>query len=64
MARGWISDDLPDNDWGDVQMDRGDSFDCTPSEWHYDEVRRPIGFMRTKLRVRVKAWMQPIVKTP
>ncbi len=62
MARGWISDDLPECFDDDACLERGDSFDCTPTEWHCDEVKQPIGFMRTKRRVRVKAWTMPIPK--
>lgn len=64
MTRMWIADDLPDIPWGDddaPHLERG-------SHWTEDEERppsratRPIGFMRHKPRVRVKAWSMPIIE--
>lgn len=58
----WIGDSLPMFEHDDRQMDRGDSYGVEAASDYYPEVKRPIGFMRHKLRVRVKAWTQPIIK--
>lgn len=40
---------------------RGDAILYSPDD-EYPAIRHPIGFMRTRPRVRVKAWMQPIIE--
>lgn len=58
VAKLWIEDDISyDRTW----MDRGDTWSSDGGDATYPAVRRPIGFMRSKPRVRVKAWTQPIV---
>lgn len=56
----WCGDDAG-YDEPETSMDRGDV--CLYSaDPNWPTVQRPIGFMRHKPRVRVKAWMQPIVE--
>lgn len=56
----WIADDLPQADFGEEPMQRGESWDAGAGSNLYSAVKRPIGFMRHKLIVRVKAGSQPI----
>jgi hypothetical protein len=60
--RAWIGDDVLDRqDDLEQPQERGSSW----SEGSADvapKVRNPIGFMRFKPVVRVKAWTQPIAK--
>jgi hypothetical protein len=61
--RAWIADDLPDIPWDDdASLQRGDAWSSTEGDKDYPNVTNPIGFMRRKPRVRVKAWTMPIVK--
>lgn len=57
----WIEDDLPDQDMDAPEMERGSCYTDGPLSDAYPDVVRPIGFMRTKPRVRVKAWSMPII---
>ena len=59
MTRAWFEDDLPIEDYEPVRLEKGDSYGV-PGSNTYPEYQRPIGFMRRKPRVRVKAWTQPI----
>ena len=59
MARSWLADDLPDAAY-DVPMEDGRAW-SSPSEEQLPTVTRPIGFLRHKPRVRVKAWTMPIL---
>jgi hypothetical protein len=61
MARGWIEDDLQDQHCDAPHMERGEAYGSTGGEEMLPEVTRPIGFMRFKPRVRVKAWSMPIL---
>jgi hypothetical protein len=56
----WVGDDLGDDTRDNQPMERGSSWDDRAGTDFYSPIKRPIGFMRRKLRVRVKAWMQPI----
>lgn len=55
-----IADDLPDTDY-DMPMAEGRCWEISGGDALYNPVSRPIGFMRTKPRVRVKAWTMPII---
>lgn len=55
----WCGDNAGYEEPGEA-MYRGDATVYSPDEF-YPTVHNPIGFMRRKLRVRVKAWTQPIV---
>jgi hypothetical protein len=61
MARLRIADDLPDADYEPEPIDHGSSYETGVGPHTCPEVKRPIGFMRTKPRVRVKAWTMPIL---
>ena len=61
MARAWIADDLADSQYDRPCIDRGDSYNTGVGPDFYPDVTRPIGFMRSKPRVRVKAWTMPII---
>jgi hypothetical protein len=59
---GWIEDD-----WQDHQAEferpqaRGEAWSSRGGDDIYPEIVRPIGFMRFKPRVRVRAWTMPII---
>lgn len=55
----WCGDDIGYEH--DGYMERGEAWSSSGGEATYPDVRWPIGFMRRKPVVRVKAWMQPIV---
>jgi hypothetical protein len=57
----WIADELPDEAWNAPDMEHGSCYADGPLSDLYPEVKRPIGFMRRKPRVRVKAWSMPII---
>lgn len=58
MGRAWIADDLPE---ADTTMDEGRYWSSSGGDEFLNPVMRPIGFMRRKPRVRVKAWTMPIL---
>ena len=55
-----IADDLPDAEY-DLPMAEGRYWESPGGDAFFNPVSRPIGFMRTKPRVRVKAWSMPII---
>lgn len=61
MSDMWIEDDLSDADYDPPRPDHGSSYSVEPKSDVYPNVRYPIGFMRHKPIVRVKAWTRPIV---
>lgn len=54
----WLEDDLAYGSY-DPYQERGETF-TGAGEDTYEPYSRPIGFIRRKPRVRVKAWTQPI----
>jgi hypothetical protein len=57
----WVGDSLPAGDWEQPAMEEGRFWSSTAGDATLPDVTRPIGFMRRKLRVRVKAWCMPIL---
>ena len=55
IRKAWVEDDLGSME---VDADRGSTWEAESDEPR-PRVRRPIGFMRRKPIVRVKAWTQP-----
>ena len=62
MTRAWIADDLPEADYEQSWMEEGRFWSTTAGDLTVPNVTRPIGFMRRKPRVRVKAWTMPIIE--
>jgi|KBSMisStaDraftv2_1062788.scaffolds.fasta_scaffold00037_79 hypothetical protein len=63
MPRMWVADDLPFYEWeSEPTQHRGDCYAAEAGAETYPDIQRPIGFMRRKPRVRVKAWTMPIIK--
>lgn len=60
---GWVSDELLESDYEPPDMRNGSHWETTGGDQLLPDVRRPIGFMRRKPRVRVKAWTMPILPT-
>jgi hypothetical protein len=58
----WIADDLPKADY-DAPIEDGRFWSSTGGDEYLPNVTRPIGFMRGKPRVRVKAWTMAILPT-
>lgn len=58
MNKLWVQDDLPDGHY-DQYQERGDAWSSTAGEATYPDIRNPIGFMRRKPIVRVRAWTRP-----
>lgn len=58
---GWVADVLPEGDYDAPYMEQGSHWETTEGDETVPVVRHPIGFMRRKPRVRVKAWTMPIV---
>ena len=46
----------------DGYLEKGDAWTSSGGDKDYPDVVHPIGFMRRKPRVRVKAWTMPIIK--
>jgi hypothetical protein len=58
MPRGWIEDELPADDAPAIE--RGEAWVSNGGDDMYPTYRHPIGYMRRKPVVRVKAWTVPI----
>lgn len=56
----WVGDTVGYDDA--LDLERGSHWSSTEGDGTFPNVTRPIGFMRSKPRVRVKAWMQPIIE--
>jgi hypothetical protein len=61
MPRGWIEDDLPElsDDGGHLEL--GDAWSSVERDDKNPTYRHPIGYMRRKPVVRIKAWTVPII---
>ena len=59
---GWIADDLPDLSDECENLERGEAWSSVEGDDNYPTYRHPIGYMRRKPTVRVKAWTMPIVQ--
>jgi hypothetical protein len=58
---GWIADELPEAYYEPSDMRHGSHWETTGGDETIPDVKHPIGFMRRKPRVRVKAWTMPII---
>jgi hypothetical protein len=58
MPRGWIEDELPADDAPAIEL--GDAWSSVERDDKYPTIRHPIGYMRRKPVVRIKAWTVPI----
>lgn len=56
-----IADDLPFDLYDEPALEKGDYWSNYEGDKDYPKIVRPIGFMRDKPRVRVKAWTAPIL---
>lgn len=63
MASLYVEDDLSYEAYDPPSLQEGRAWSSTQGDEFYASITRPIGFMRRKPRVRVKAWMMPIVET-
>lgn len=56
---GWCGDDCGyDLEW---DMQRGDFWLSSGGDETVPDIKRPIGFMRRKPIVRIKAWTRPVL---
>jgi hypothetical protein len=59
MNKLWLEDELPDGSY-EQHQERGEAWSSGGGDATYPNIRNPIGFMRRKPTVRVKAWTRPI----
>ncbi len=62
MTKLWIADDLPVVDYDPPYLEEGRYWSSSGGDKTVPDVIHPIGFKRSKPRVRVKAWTMPILK--
>ena len=59
MPKVWIGDDCGYEE-PEITLERGDAYIYESSD-QFPVIRRPIGFIWTKPRIRIKAWTRPIL---